>query len=416
MKIIVIIPTYNEKENMEKMIPLLEKEIFPQIKNHTMEILVADDQSPDGTADVVREHMKKWKNVHLLMGEKKGLGAAYARAMRYAMDDLKAYAVIEFDADFQHDPKGIISLVTAMDEGYDYVIGSRYVPGGEVPKEWAFYRKFISYFGGLFARIVLFTFNIHDMTSGFKLTKSEYLKKVHLEELYSKYYAYKVQILFEVIKLGAKVKEVPIIFYERTSGSSKISRKDLFDSFYVVVRLRMRESKRVIKFLFVGGTGFLIQIITQEIVIATGLTYILATVLHPTVHSFLPTDIIHLSDALGAGIGAEFAILSNYTLNNFWTFDDTRNLKGSSNFFRRLVKFNLTSIAAVFIQFLAVFIAERSIGVTINLLGHDLPVRILVLFPTIIFIIIPLNYIIYNKIIWKTQRLKKKNDELTQKA
>src|SRR5665213_370788 len=118
MKIVVIVPTYNEKVNIEKLIPVLE-EVFKKIPKHDMRILVADDSSPDGTGDIVRGYMKKYDNIHLLEGQKQGLGAAYVRAMRYAMDKMDAYAVIEFDADFQHDPNNIPRLVEAMDEGYD---------------------------------------------------------------------------------------------------------------------------------------------------------------------------------------------------------------------------------------------------------------------------------------------------------
>src|SRR5581483_6445154 len=261
MKIVVIIPTYNEHENVEHMLPLLENEVFPQIKNHQMHILVADDKSPDGTKDSVLKYAKKWKNIHLLEGNKEGLGAAYVRAMEYAMDKMQADAVMEFDADFQHDPHDIPKLVAGMDQGYDYVIGSRYVKGGSIPKEWGLDRKIKSIFGSLLARIVLFTFSIHDMTSGFKLTKTSYLKKVDLDHLYSKNYAYKMQILYEVVKLGAKVKEVPIIFYERTKGKSKMDTNDLYESLSVIFRLRYRDSERFIKFLVVGGTGFVTQVL-----------------------------------------------------------------------------------------------------------------------------------------------------------
>ena len=197
MKIVIILPTYNEKENIGKLIPLLIEEIFPMIKNHTMQLLVVDDDSPDGTSDVVREFMKKWKNIELLNGTKNGLGAAYVKGMHHAIDNMGGEAIMEFDADFQHDPKDIPRLIAAMDKGADYVIGSRYVPGGEIPKEWGIHRKIISRFGGLFAQIVLWRFNIHDMTSGYKLTKSSFLKKVDLDHLYSKYYAYKLHILHE---------------------------------------------------------------------------------------------------------------------------------------------------------------------------------------------------------------------------
>lgn len=384
MKIVIILPTYNEKVNMERMIPVLEKEVFPKIKNHEMHILVADDKSPDGTADVVRQFMKDYKNLHLLEGNKEGLGAAYARAMRYAMDEMHAYAVLEFDADFQHDPHDIPKFVHALDEGADYVIGSRYIPGGEIPKEWGWHRKVISRFGGMFAQLAWWNFSMHDMTSGFKLTKSEFLKKVDLEHLYSKYYAYKLHILHDLIKMGAKVKEVPIIFYERKEGSSKITSKDMFDSLYVVLRLRFDDLKRFIKFLFVGGTGFIFQFIVTAFSISVG-----------------------MEQHIAAMIAGEVAILSNFILNNLWTFKDTGKVKEHGNFFLRLLKFNAASLASIGIQGLSVYLAVLFFGDTMTIFSYKIPTSLVILFPTIIIIVIPLNYVIYNKVIWKTQYLKK---------
>ena len=398
-KIVVIIPTYNERVNMEKMLPKLVEEVFPKIKNAQVEILVADDSSPDKTAEVVKDYMKKYKNISLLLGEKKGLGAAYVKAMRHAMEKMHADAVIEFDADFQHDPEDIPKLVDAYLEGNDYVIGSRYIPGGEIPKEWGLHRKLMSFFGSLFARIVLFTFHIHDMTSGLKLTASSYLSRVDLENLYSKYYAYKIQILYEVVKLGAKVKEVPIIFYERTEGSSKIARKDLFDSFWVVIRLRYRDSKRFVKFLIVGATGFITQLIFQETSIYTGLATVIAVFIDNLYYVANP---VALTNAVGAGIGAEAAIIANFTFNNFWTFNDTRKMKKKLPIPIRFLRFNLSSLGAIFIQTFAVWLGVSMLGDT--LLGF-FPTRIAVVVPTIVLFIIPLNYLIYNKIIWKTQHL-----------
>lgn len=204
MKTVVIIPTYNERINIEKMIPLLENEVLSKIKNHHVFLLIVDDNSPDGTAEAVKEFMKKWHNIELLTGEKKGLGAAYVRGMKYAMDEMQADAVMEFDSDFQHDPHDIPRLIKAMDEGADYVIGSRYIPGGSIPKGWGMDRKFLSVFGSLFIRVVWNNYKIHDMTSGFKLTKTEFLKKVDLDHLYSPNFSYKIQILHDIIQKKSK--------------------------------------------------------------------------------------------------------------------------------------------------------------------------------------------------------------------
>ncbi len=384
MKIVVISPTYNEKVNIEKLIPLLITEIFPKIKNHEMYLLIVDDNSPDGTAVEVEKFMKKWKNVSLLKGNKEGLGAAYVRGMHYAMDKMGAEAVMEFDADFQHDPLDIPRLVEAMDKGADLVIGSRYVPGGSIPKEWGIHRKLISRLGGLFAQIILLTFNVHDMTSGYKLTKTSFLKKVDLDHLYSKYYAYKMHILHDVLLQNAKVAEVPIIFYERKEGSSKITRKDLLDSFWVVIRLRLRDSARFIKFLIVGGTGFIVQLIMIDMCIRVGFEQFVASM-----------------------IGGEAAIISNFLLNNRWTFSDTKSIKEKGSFLQRLVKFNFASLGSIGIQGFVTFVAVRELGEILTLFGYSIHTAKIILFPTIIFLVIPLNYFVYNKIIWKTQKLKK---------
>ncbi|MBU4098844.1 glycosyltransferase family 2 protein [Patescibacteria group bacterium] len=405
MKIVIILPTYNERVNIQKLIPILEEKVFPKIKNHDIHILVVDDNSPDGTQEEVRTFMQKWENIELLLGEKEGLGAAYVRGMHYAMDKMKGDAVIEFDSDFQHDPNDIPVLITAMDNGADYVIGSRYVKGGAIPKEWRLHRKIISRLGGLFAQILLWTWSIHDMTSGLKLTKSSFLRKVDLDHLYSKYYAYKLHILHDVMLQKPVVAEVPIIFYERKEGSSKITGKDLFDSFWVVLRLKIRDSKRAIKFLFVGGTGFIVQVTTQEATIHSGISIFFTNIL---VNFNLVKDVTSVSHSIGAGLGAESAIISNFLLNNFWTFNDARKLKEKSNFFVRAIKFNLASLGSIFIQSIAVLIAEKSFGENILLFSYQLPTRLVVIIPTIILFVIPLNYFIYNVVIWKTQYLRKK--------
>lgn len=382
MKIVIISPTYNERENIKKLIPVLIEKVIPQIKNHDVSILIVDDNSPDGTALEVKKFMQKWKNIKLLNGTKNGLGAAYAKGMHYAMREMKAEAVMELDADFQHDPMDIPRLIKAMDRGADYVIGSRYIKGGAIPKEWGIHRKIISHFGGFFAQVVLWRWNVHDMTSGYKLTKTSFLRQVDLDNLYSKYYAYKLHILHDVLKQGAKVTEVPIIFYERKEGSSKITRKDLFDSFWVVIRLRLRDSMRFISFLVIGGTGFLLQLIVTYIPIYFG-----------------------VPQHIAAMIGGEAAILSNFFFNNIWTFRDTKSVKERGSVFRRLTKFNLASLSAVGIQGVVVYIAVELLGETLTIFGFPIPTSLIIIIPTIILIVIPLNYFIYNKLIWKTQYL-----------
>lgn len=383
MKAIIILPTFNEKENIEKLIPVLEKEIFPQVKNHEMYILVADDNSPDGTADQVRELMKKWKNIDLNQGEKKGLGAAYIRGMNYAIEKMNADIMFEMDADGQHDPKKIPQFLKKLDEGYDMVVGTRYSEGGSIPENWPPQRKAFSIVANLLVRAIFMRFSVHDWTGGYRVIR----KKVFLHERdeLEKYngYIFQISFLHKAIRDGFKIGEVPFHFGDRTLGKSKIAPLGyIFDVLWFVITARIKELERLIKFLIVGGTGFIVQLVAQEVSVKLG-----------------------VSDSLSAGIGAEIAIISNFLWNHFWTFQDTKHIKESSNFFMKLIKFNITSLGAIFIQIAAVWFAEKTIGYTISIFSYQVPTRIVVLFPTIIFLVIPLNYIIYNKIIWKTQYL-----------
>jgi dolichol-phosphate mannosyltransferase len=241
-KIVVIIPTYNERNSIGGLIDVLEEE-FRLIKNHQCGILIVDGNSPDGTAETVKNKMKFYNNINLIIEkEKRGLGMAYITGMKYAINQLRADAIIEFDGDFQHDPKDVKRLIAEFDNGYDYVIGSRYVAGGEIPASWAFYRKLLSRFGSLFAKIIL-RLPTNDNTSGLKLSRvKNFAEKLPLDEnkILSKRHAYKIHLLYEMIKMGAKTKEIPIKFLEREGGSSKSSIKDIIESFKVVAILWLR--------------------------------------------------------------------------------------------------------------------------------------------------------------------------------
>lgn len=246
MKIIIIVPTYNEKETVGRLIEALEKE-FLEITNHNLGILIVDGNSPDGTAETVREKIKFYKNIDLIVEKAKGgLGAAYINGMRYAVSRMAADAIVEFDGDFQHDPKDIKRLVAEFDSGYDYVVGSRYVPGGKIPEEWAFYRKLLSRFGSLFARLLL-CLPVKDATSGMKLSRVRgFMEKLPLDEgkILSRRHAYKIHLLYEMVKLGAKIKEIPIKFLERARGSSKSALEDLLESLKVVLILWIKKRRR----------------------------------------------------------------------------------------------------------------------------------------------------------------------------
>lgn len=385
MKIFIVPATYNEKGNIERLITILEEEVFPKLKQHDMHILVADDDSPDGTAAVVRELMKKYKNLGVDVGPKKGLGAAYLRVLSHAIEKNGAEVVITIDSDLQHDPHDVTKLIEKIEEGYDIVTTTRYSKGGSMPRNWPFYRKVFSIGANTFARVVTGRFFLHDWTGGFRAYKSTvFLKERHKLSSFSGY-TFQVAALYKSLLDGYSVTEVPIHFYSRRIGDSKIAPAEyIYNYFKYIVIERVYELKRFIKFLFVGGTGFLLQLV---------ITYI---IVHLNVEQFI-----------AAMIGAESAIISNFILNNFWTFHDTKHVKERGHVLYRFFKFNLSTFGAVAIQGIVVYVAVHWLGERIPLFGNQIPTSIIVLVPTIIFIVIPLNYLIYNKIIWKTHHLKK---------
>lgn len=369
-KIVVIIPTYNEAANISLMMTALLKEEFPNIKGASMHLLVVDDNSPDGTGELVRKQMKSHKNLHILTGKKEGLGMAYVRGMRYAMDKLNADATVEMDADFQHDPKYLKDLVTAYLEGADYVIGSRYIKGGSIPKAWAWHRKAVSFYGNLFTRAVLFLPNLHDTTTGFRLTRVKgVLDKIDLEHLMELHrFAFKVDLFYQTVKLSKKTVEVPIAFGTRSKETSKFSLKEMIATYKVVLLLRYNASQRLIKFGIVGFTGFMVNFILLRVFRSIGLPEVLAWVL-----------------------STEAAILCNFSFNNIWTFKD-KTISGFSSILKKLLQFNLTSVGAIIIQ--SIF---GPIGVSIVGAKYDF----LVLGFVVAFMVLPYNYFMYSRVIWK---------------
>ena len=408
MKVFIVPATYNEAENIEKFITILEEEVFPKIKDHDMHILVADDQSPDGTGDIIRRLMKKYKNLGVNEGPKKGLGAAYVRVMGYAIDTLGADVVMSIDADLQHDPHSIPTFLKKIEEGYDIVIGTRYSNGGSMPKAWPLQRKMFSVVANLLMRTITGRIHIHDWTGGYRAIKKDaFLKERHKMGAYSGY-TFQVAFLYKAILDGFTIGEVPIHFGTRSVGDSKIAPLEyIINVLTYVILERIHELQRFIKFLVVGGTGFIMQVIAQEGSVAIGLALAIALGLQG-IPFLAHSNISVLRDSVAAAIGAELAILSNFLFNNFWTFQDVNGSKKGSSFITKLIKFNLTSFAAIIIQFAAVGAAVMLLGDTMYLGHFAIKTRLLILFPTIIFLVIPLNYVIYNKIIWKTQNLKNK--------
>lgn len=240
-RILVIIPTYNERENIKELIPIV------LLKDSRIDILVVDDNSPDGTADVVEEIMKTTERVKLIKRPgKMGLGTAYIEGFKYALE--KGYdLIIEMDADFSHNPDDLPRLI-AESEHADLVIGSRYTNGISVVN-WPLKRLLLSYFANLYARIVTGV-PVRDLTAGFKCFRRKVLESIDLTKIHSDGYAFQIEMNFYAYEKGFKIKEIPIIFIERRAGSSKMSRKIIKEAFFLVLLLRIKKWAKFFKKLF----------------------------------------------------------------------------------------------------------------------------------------------------------------------
>src|SRR3990172_1327978 len=277
-KVVVVMPAWNEADNIKRMISELVDKEFPQI-NAEVHLLVVDNHSKDETAKIVEEASRTRSNVHIIQqGDKSGLGWAYIAGFKYAISKLGADAVMEMDADFQHPPRFVKPMVEAYLEGADYVIGSRYIKGGSVPQEWAFFRKAVSFFGNLFIRIVLVKPKIHDLTTGFRLTKVKgVLDKIDLDNLMEPgRFAHKVDLLYQCIKNAKKVVEVPLEFAPRVKEKSKFNTKEMVATFKVAIILGLKDKQRFIKFAFVGFAGFIVNFVFLRVFRSLGFAEVLA--------------------------------------------------------------------------------------------------------------------------------------------
>lgn len=238
MHIVIVLPTYNEKENVQILIPQLFA-AAKKIKNNKLFILVVDDTSPDGTAAEVKKLQKQHKLLFLLSGEKQGLGVAYLRGFHYALQKLKADVLVMMDADLSHPAALIPSMIKEIANGADVVIGCRYIPSGATP-DWNLKRRLISKGGNFFARIVAGLYRVHDCTSGFRAIRASVLQKIDTQQLHTKGYAFMITLLYELLAANAIVKEVPLVFYDRRFGVTKLTAKDMVSFFFNALRLRWK--------------------------------------------------------------------------------------------------------------------------------------------------------------------------------
>ena len=225
----VCLPTYNERENVERMVRALGE--------HGVSVLVIDDNSPDGTGELAGELARELAHVEVLhRGRKEGLGPAYLAGFRRALAD-GAELILEMDCDFSHDPADVPRLVAAAGEA-DLALGSRYVPGGSVGN-WGLLRRAVSAGGSLYARLLLGV-GVRDLTGGFKCYRRAVLETIDLDAISSKGYAFQIETTYRALRAGFRVVEVPIRFVDREQGGSKMSRRIVLEAIWNVPALRLK--------------------------------------------------------------------------------------------------------------------------------------------------------------------------------
>ncbi len=373
MKVVVIIPTYNEAENIRELLPILVTE-FEKMPKYDWHVLVVDGNSPDGTGKVVNEFGQKYPFVHLLLEkEKAGLGAAYIYAFKHCMAEMHADVIIEMDADFQHNPETIAQFMEKIDEGADYVIGSRFTKGGSIPAEWALYRKILSVGGNLFSKVVLGIYSINDFTGGFCAIRIKgVIDQINLDEIKSQGFAYKLDLIYKVHKLGAKIVEVPIEFGIRDRGDSKMERTNTLDSLRVVLTIRYEENKDFIKFCAVGFVGLFVDLFASNLLRLTALA---------------PEN--------AASLAMLIAMTVTFTLNNFWSFK-TRSARTAKNLVVKYVPYLAVSMVPLLFR-------KYFVRWVVTDFGDTLITYNIALFVAIGFGLV-WNYIMYSRVIWRKNR------------
>jgi dolichol-phosphate mannosyltransferase len=276
---------------------------------------------------VVNSLMSTRGNLHLLIGKKEGLGSAYVRGMEHALRDLSADVVFQMDADFSHKPEDVPRLLAALEVGADFVIGSRYVPGGSIPSEWGLVRRLSSRYGNFVARYVAGIYRVQDCTAGFRAIRASLLRQINLNNLRVQGYAFIVALLYEAVIRSARIREVPVSFIDRTEGESKLGLKDIVEFIVNAWWIRVRSARTFIKFLLVGAVGVIVNLGCFTILLKMGVNKYLAS-----------------------PIAIQISIVSNFLLNNYWTFR-WRNTADSIRI--RGVKYNLVSLASLAFSYMA---------------------------------------------------------------
>jgi len=319
----VVMPTYNERDNIGAMLRqmLAIFDGMPHLRSH---ILVVDDNSPDGTAEVVDEIAGSDPRVQRLSGNKNGLGSAYSRGFDFVLQEMDVDAVVQMDADFSHAPLDAPRLLDALAHA-DVVIGSRYVFGGAIDERWGWWRRLLSRIGNMVARYVAGIYSVGDCTAGFKAIRVTALRRAFPLRLPVQGYVFQVALLHSLMISGARIHELPIRFTDRQLGETKLGRRDDMEFLIHVWWLRLLSRKTFVKFALTGLSGVVVNLGCFQVLLESGV------------------------DAyVSSAVAIELSIIWNFFLNNYWTFRD-RQITARKRV--RGLKFNLVSLLTLGVSF-----------------------------------------------------------------
>jgi dolichol-phosphate mannosyltransferase len=380
MKVVPIIMTYNEKENIGPMIEAWLK-IAKENPKYKFEIVDADGNSPDGTGEITKSYSQKHKNVHLLSSPRLGMGRELINAYKYAIEKLQADVIIPIDVDFQFDPFLAPKLLEKIDEGYDVVVASRHVKGGSTNFNW--FRKITHFVSDtLLAYYWAGIREVKDHAGLFKAIRVKgVLDQLDLEKIDVIGFSVNMRTIYELSKVTKKFYEVPARFGKRRAGqettvglkSMKWFIKYVFEMILQTTKIRLERSQKFIKFGIVGFVGYLVNASTL----------------------FLFANLMKFPEGLSWGLSTELAIISNFTWNNLWTFK-TQKITGGSNLLKKFLQFNGTSAGALLIQTLVGTLGTKFFGT-----GS----RQLLLPFIILFLVLPYNYTMYTLVIWRKRKI-----------
>jgi len=361
-----VLPTYNEEGNIENTIGQILIEEKKQ-NQYVFSVLVVDDNSTDQTQAIVKRIIDSKDNIHLLTGEKKGLGDAYKRGFLHAVDILKADVIFQMDSDGQHDVSLVPQFLKDIAVDKDVVIGSRFIKGGATP-DFSIFRLLISRIGNLLVRYAGGVTAIKDCTSGYRAIKTSFLKDIDFTYLSTRGYSFQSSLICDLAWRGAVISETPIVFSSRKAGDSKLSLRDQIEFLLNIPRLGFRNAKDFIKYSLVGFSGVGVNL---------------------GIYALL-TRYYDLSEVIAPIFSIESALISNFLLNNFWTFGKRLS---QSRIRVKFLKFHLVSgFAAIvnYLIFLTLFFTFGIYDILANLIG--------------IAIAATVNYIINSNWTWKENK------------